>query len=348
MNKKIRKYLTPLSKIYEGITYVRNKMYDKGVLPSEDFQIPIINVGNLRVGGTGKTPMVAYLASLLSKDFQVAILSRGYKRKSSGFLLADEKNACATSLGDEPYLLYRRFPNIYLSVDEDRVHGIKKLMKLTKQPEVILLDDAFQHRRVNAGLNILLTPYHDLYVDDQMLPAGNLRENRKGAKRAQLIVVTKSPNDLTEEQEFEVAQKLEVGLDQTIFFSGIKYASLLKSSKECIDLRDLKNYQVLLLTGIANPKPLVDFLKSHQFDFKHLSYPDHHNFSESDIKQLQASFDKLEGKKKLILTTEKDYVRIFALLENIFYLSIDSYFINHQKDFDQIIKTYVEKHSRNR
>ncbi len=343
----MRKYLTPLSKIYEGITLVRNKMYDKGILSSKDFEIPIINVGNLRVGGTGKTPMVAYLASLLSKDYRIAILSRGYKRKSSGFLLAGEKNASATSLGDEPYLLYRRFPNVYLAVDVDRVHGIQSLMNLTKPPEVILLDDAFQHRRVNAGLNILLTPYNDLYVDDQILPAGNLRENQDGSKRAQLIVVTKSPNDLTEEQEFEVAQKLEVGLDQTVFFSGIQYASTVNCTKGHIEFNELKNYRILLLTGIANPAPLVDFLKFHDINFEHFSYPDHHHYTNNDIIKIQTTFDKYEGESKLILTTEKDYVRIFALLENIYYLSIDAYFINNQKDFDQIIRTYVEKHSRN-
>lgn len=343
----MRKYLTPLSKIYEGITQVRNKMYDKGVLPSEDFDIPIINVGNLRVGGTGKTPMVAYLASLLTKDYQVAILSRGYKRKSSGFFLADDKNANAATLGDEPFLLFRRFPNVYLAVDEDRVHGIQSLMSLETPPEVILLDDAFQHRRVNAGLNILLTPYNDLYVDDQILPSGNLRENKQGAKRAQLIVVTKSPDQLTEEQEFEVAKKLAIGLDQTIFFSGIQYASTVNGTKAHIDFTALKNYQILLLTGIENPNPLVDFLKSQDINFEHLSYPDHHHYTNKDIIEIQATFDKYEEGNKLILTTEKDYVRIFALLENIYYLSIDTYFINHQKDFDQIIRTYVEKNTRN-
>jgi tetraacyldisaccharide 4'-kinase len=342
-----RKTLKPLSWLYKGVTGTRNALYNKGIITSHEFDTPLIVVGNLRVGGTGKTPMVSYLVQLLKEPYKVAVLSRGYKRKSTGYVLAD-KEATAQSIGDEPYQLWRKFPDITIAVDADRTHGIHQLEVLPKPPEIILLDDAFQHRKVKADFNILLTPYHDLYTEDELLPVGNLRESVGGADRAQVIVVTKCPTDLTTEQEFETARRLQVGLHQTVFFSKIQYAEYVQNETGKINVKDLKNYGVVLVTGIAEPEPLLAFLTSIDIDYTHLAYPDHHHFSKGDIEKIKDIYQQLSQTNKIILTTEKDYVRIFDNLPNLYYLGIETVFINHQKDFDKLIIDYVEQSSGNR
>jgi len=346
MSGKVRKLLYPLSVLYEGVTKVRNRLYDKEILKSNEFEIPIIVVGNLRVGGTGKTPQVAYLVKLLKENYKIAVLSRGYKRASSGFVIANPKSI-VKDIGDEPYQLFRQNPDILVAVDADRTNGINKLLSLPEPPEVIILDDAFQHRKVKAGFNILLTPFSDLYTDDRHLPSGNLRENVAGADRAQVLVVTKCPRDLTSEQEFETAIKLNPTLEQTIFFSAISYATYVQNNSEQISLEELKNYELVLVTGIANPKPLVAFLEQKNYSFGHLSFPDHYSFKATDIKKIEKQFNLIKAKNKIILTTEKDYVRIFDSLENLYYLAIETTFNNHQKDFDKLILNYVEKNTRN-
>ncbi len=347
MMQRFRKILYPISLLYDAITHTRNTLYDKGFIASVKFDIPIISVGNLRVGGTGKTPQIAYLIALLKSQYRVAVLSRGYKRKSKGFVLG-KPGISAYELGDESYQLLRRYPDIMVAVDADRVHGITTLLALENPPELILLDDAMQHRKVKAGLNILLTPYDDLYVEDHTFPSGNLRESIKGAQRAELIVVTKCPDALTEEEEFKIAVKLQPTLNQTIFFSKIRYANHIVSVANKIAIQDLKAYSIVLLTGIANPKPFLAFLKNQNCSFKHMAYPDHYNYTSKDIQKIQKEYDSIENKNKVLLTTEKDYVRIFASLENIYYLAIETEFINHQKDFDTIILDYVEKNTGNR
>ena len=342
---KTRKILYPLSVLYGEITKIRNKMYDKGVLKSTQFEIPVIVVGNLSVGGTGKTPQIEYLIRLLKKDHKIAVLSRGYKRKSKGFLIADVSSD-AQQIGDEPFQYYQKFEDIIVAVDADRVNGIKQLTALGIPPEIILLDDAFQHRKVDAGFNILLTPYNDLYVDDTMLPSGNLRENIEGAERAQIIIVTKCPNELQEDKQFEVASKLKPTMFQTVFFSTIEYSSVVKGEKEEISLNDLEEYQVLLVTGIANPTPLVNYFMSKNIQFEHLKYPDHHDFSEKEISKINTVFNKITSDKKIILTTEKDFVRLENQLDAK-YLEIKTKFINHGQDFDKKIINYVEQSSRN-
>jgi tetraacyldisaccharide 4'-kinase len=342
---KTRKILYPLSVLYGEITRIRNKMYDNGVLKSTQFDIPVIVVGNLSVGGTGKTPQIEYLIRLLEKEYKIAVLSRGYKRKSKGFLIADTSSD-AQKIGDEPFQYYQKFKNIIVAVDTDRVNGINQLKGLENPPEIILLDDAFQHRKVDAGFNILLTPYNDLYVDDTMLPSGNLRERTEGAERAQIIIVTKCPNELSDKKQFEVASKLEPALYQTVFFSSIEYASVIKDKKSTISLSDLKDYQVLLVTGIANPTPLVNYLNSESIKFEHLKYPDHHDFSDKEIKNIKSIFNKISSKKKIILTTEKDFVRLENQLD-VKYLEIKTVFINHGQDFDKKIINYVEQSSGN-
>jgi tetraacyldisaccharide 4'-kinase len=347
MHQYFRYILKPLSLLYFVITKIRNILYDKGILKSNTFDTPLIVVGNLRVGGTGKTPQVAYLVLLLKEKYRIAVLSRGYKRKTSGFVLADT-NASAERIGDEPFQLFRQHSDIKVAVDANRTHGINTLQHLTKPPEVIILDDAFQHRKVKAKLNILVTPYHDLYTNDTHLPSGNLRESSKGAERAQVIIVSKSPRNLTEKQQAETISILKPKPQQSVFFTRINYHSKVQNEKDSISLKKLKDYSIVLVTGIANPKPLLDFLTENEIKYKHLAYADHHNFNTTDIQNIKREYAMLVTKKKLILTTEKDYVRIFDRLNSLYFLGIQTEFINHQNDFDKLILDYVEQNSRNR
>ena len=339
--KLIRNILYPFSLLYGFITHVRNYLYDTEVFESAQFDTPTILVGNLSVGGTGKTPQIEYLIHLLQNQYTVAVLSRGYKRKSKGFIIADS-GVTAETIGDEPFQYYQKFTKLIVSVDADRVNGIEQLEQLKNPPELVLLDDAFQHRKVKGGLNILLTTFNDLYIDDKMLPTGNLRENTKGAKRAQVIIVTKCPSNLSEEEQFKITQKLNPTLFQKVFFTTIEYDNKLKGF-ETVNLSELENKEVLLITGIANPTPLIDFLSSKSIKFNHLKYPDHHQFSDKEIAEIKEQ----QSNNKIVLTTEKDYVRIFARLKKIYFISIKTKFLNHSNDFDNLIKKYLEQSSRN-
>ncbi len=344
---KLRKILYPLSLLYGEIVGMRNKAFDKGVLNTTSFSIPTIVVGNLNVGGTGKSPQIEYLIRLLKDDYKVAVLSRGYKRKTKEFRIADE-NSTANQIGDEPLQFYKKFNDIIVAVDTDRVNGINQLNIQDPKPEVILLDDAFQHRQVQPGFVILLTSFGNLYVDDTVLPVGNLREKKDGAKRAQIIIVTKCPAKLTEEEQFEISKKLEPALDQTVFFTKIKYHDAVVNGNDEIDISDLKQYSVLVVTGIANPKPLLEFIKSKEVASKHLKFPDHHDFSATDIKKIYKEFEAIKTEKKIILTTEKDYVRNFTGEDRaIYYLPIQTEFLDNEKDFNKIILNYVQKNTGN-
>ena len=347
---KVRKYLKPLSVLYEQIVKTRNNLYDKDILKSTKFDIPTIVVGNLSVGGTGKSPMIEYLIRLLKNKYRVAVLSRGYKRKSKGFLLANEQTK-VEDIGDEPMQFYQKFKNdnVLIAVDSNRVNGINQLLKLKNPPQVILLDDAYQHRKVQGGFNILLTPYNELYVDDTMLPSGDLRENISGAKRAQVIIVTKCPDTLTEDEQFKITQKLQVEMHQTVFFTKIAYAEEIIGKNNRIPLKKIPEYSILLVTGIAKTKPLTSFLDNLKVQYKHLAFKDHYNFKEKDIQQIRDEFKKINSEKKLILTTEKDYVRTFADSDlEIYYLPIRTEFLNFKDSFNTKIKRYVGQSSRNR
>lgn len=293
----------------------------------------MICVGNLSVGGTGKTPMIEYLVRLFKNDYRVATLSRGYKRQTTGFLLANEK-ASAESIGDEPFQFYNKFYNdILVAVDTNRQHGISKLMQLDKKPDVILLDDAYQHRKVKAGFNILLTTYSNPYFSDYVLPTGNLREPKSGAKRANIIVVTKCPNTLSKVDENNIRNNIKSLAHQQVFFSFISYSEVVFSLDSQIKLQDLSNFT--LVTGIANSETLVDFLNAKGLNFEHLNFKDHHDFSKHDIAQLK--------KKPLILTTEKDFVRLKkhkALKATLFYLPI-KLTLNNEKKFNEILMHFM-------
>lgn len=333
----LRKILFPLAFLYWLITFIRNWLYDKGILKSHSFDIPIIAVGNLSVGGTGKTPQIEYLIRLLSKEYKVAVLSRGYKRSTEGFILADEK-ATATSIGDEPFQFYSKFPNIQVSVDANRKNGIEKLVQLQDKPDVILLDDAFQHRKVKAGFYILLTAYDDLFCDDYILPFGNLREPSSGKKRADMIIVTKCPKDLSELAQQKIIEKLKV--NQPVYFTTIQYDDYVYGDDSQLLVSEIQSESKILVAGIAKPKLFFDFLKNETDET--LVFPDHHHFSKQDCEQILA---KANGRK--ISTTEKDFVRLNGLLPKtqLFYLPIKSVFIN--TTIDKTIQDYVGQGSRN-
>jgi len=339
--KLIRFLLFPFSIIYNIITSVRNRLFDVGFLKSTSFSIPVIVVGNLNVGGTGKTPQIEYLIRLLKDTFSVAVLSRGYKRKTNGFLLLNSKHL-AEDVGDEPLQFYKKFKNIHVAVDADRTHGIKRLLKEKKLPEVILLDDAYQHRKVKAGYYILLTKYNDLFVDDFVLPTGNLRESRRGAKRANLIIVTKCPKEVSVQEQQHIIKKLRVAPHQKVFFSTIIYNEELQGTNN-LTIDSLKNKKVLLITGIANPNPLLRYLEEKEVSFTHLKYPDHHPFSENDIVKIKNIFNDFSTDNKLILTTEKDYMRLENKIDSIHYMEIKNTFLNEKDIFDTEIYNFVKK-----
>lgn len=337
--KTLRKLLLPFSLLYGFITWIRNKCYDFGIFKSYSFNIPIISVGNLSVGGTGKTPQIEHLIRLLSHK-KIAVLSRGYKRKSKGFILANI-NCTAIDLGDEPFQYFQKFSEIIVAVDEKRVNGIQQLMKLPTPPDVILLDDAYQHRSVKPGLSILLTPFNDLYIDDFVLPAGNLREFKLGYKRADIVIVTKSPDNISEETQVKIKNKLKLLSHQQLYFSGTSYNEMLKGGKYNLSVDDLKKHEVLLITGIVNPKPVLLFLEKREINYKHLQFGDHHTFSAQDIVKIKREFDQISSEEKIILTTEKDYVRIFTNLKNCYFISIETIILKNKADFSRKILNYV-------
>ena len=334
--KLLRVITFPFVPVYYLVTAIRNKLYDLGIKKSTSYKFPIICVGNLSVGGTGKTPMIEYLINLLKEDYRLATLSRGYKRATKGFRLAN-KNETASSLGDEPFQFYNKFgKDVLVAVDANRVNGIAKLTGLPRKPDIILLDDAYQHRKVKAGFNILLSTYNNLYTKDFVLPAGNLREPRSGANRADVIVVTKCPFNLNEVEKQAILKQIKPKAYQNVFFSTIKYAEEVQSANGKINIKDLQDFT--LVTGIANPDPLVEFLKSKSLSFEHLSFKDHHDFGKKDIEILK--------KKKLIITTEKDFVRLKdyeSLKLKLFYLPIEVSVDNSDK-FDKLIEGFVNRY----
>ena len=341
----LRKILFPFAILYGFITSLRNFLFDKGILKSYSFTIPIIAVGNLSVGGTGKTPQIEYLIRLLSPKYKIATLSRGYKRQSEGFVLANSSSNAAI-LGDEPFQFFQKFPNIQVAVDANRKNGIEQLLSQSEKPEVILLDDAYQHRKVKAGFYILLTSYGDLYSDDFILPTGNLRESRSGAKRANLIIVTKCPVDLSLDEQNRIKRFLlcgnDKGINQELYFSYIDYDEFIYSENKSIKVEEIKNVDKLLIAGIAKPEPFFAHLQNGN-DGK-LIFPDHHHFSENDLLAI-----KKKAQNKIIITTEKDFVRLKDSVSNeqLYYLPIKSSFLSDSENFDKTILNYVGTSTRN-
>ena len=328
--KFIRTLLFPVVPIYYLVTWLRNWLYDNGIKSSKAYDIPIICVGNLSTGGTGKTPMIEYLIRLLFHDKSIATLSRGYKRITEGFILADE-SATADTIGDEPFQFFRKFQDIKVAVDSNRQNGIEQLLSLKDKTEVILLDDAYQHRKVRAGFNILLTAYHHLYSNDIVLPTGNLREPRSGAKRANIIVVTKCPDGITHREKEAIKEQLKIRSQQQLFFSHIDYAANVISVKNQLPIHALPKFT--LVTGIANSSPLTEFLNDKGLVFDHMEYPDHYSYKPSDIEVL--------SQKGLIVTTEKDYVRLSNNESlDLYYLPIEIK-IDREEEFNKTLTSFM-------
>jgi len=307
MLKSFRYLLLPFSLIYGAIVWLRNWCYDKNILKSASFNFPVICVGNLAVGGTGKTPMTEYIIRLLQNDFNTATLSRGYKRKTTGFAIAGT-NTTALDIGDEPMQFHQKFPGITVAVGEERLVAIPQLLHDRPGTQVIILDDAFQHRTVRAGLNILLTEHKNLYTHDLMLPAGDLRDVRASSRRADIIIVTKCKN-IGEEERQNITRQIDPKEGQQVFFTEIVYAKpyhlFTKALSNITPATD-----ILLVCGIANPKPLKDFLTANVNTYDMLRYPDHHIFHTNDLAEIQKHFERISSTDKIILTTEKDAVRL--------------------------------------
>lgn len=315
----MRFLLLPFAILYGLGVRLRHFLYDRGWLSSKHYPFPILCVGNLAVGGTGKTPMVEYLVRLLGQE-QVAVLSRGYRRKTKGFVLADD-SATAMTLGDEPYQYHRKFPRATVAVCENRQEGIERLLE-NPHFKYIILDDAFQHRKVQAGTNLLLTSYDKLYTQDFLLPVGSLRDIRSRARKAQIIIVTKCP-ELTQAEQEKIIQQLKPLPSQKVYFTSIAYSDRVYSHEDSQALKDFIATPFTLVTGIANPTPLVDFLEKQGASFEHLAYSDHHHFSNRELELLR--------QKGRILTTEKDYVRLEGALSTLYYLPIETQFLNDQR-----------------
>ncbi len=354
---KINEWLYPLSWLYGCGVRLRNKLFDWGVLPSEAFDIPVISVGNITVGGTGKTPHVEYLIRILKDICPVAVLSRGYKRKSRGYILASEDTPMS-EIGDEAWQMKKKFPFIRMAVDKSRRNGIKHLCE-DSSTGVILLDDAFQHRYVKPGINILLTDYHRLICDDALLPAGRLREPKRSKDRANIVIVTKCPRNI-KPMDFRVLSKaLELYPYQKLYFTTFRYGALYplfdEAGKDVLSLAELpKDEQILLVAGVAQPNHVRNDLQTYCPHITLLPFSDHHAFTEKDLTQIRQAFDKLPEGNKRILTTEKDAARLKEVLTDpvlrlhTYVLPVEvEFLLGQEDDFNNNIIGYVRKNSRN-
>jgi len=352
--------LFPFALFYGIITGIRNWLFDQDILSSTSFNIPIISVGNLAVGGTGKTPHTEFILSILQDEWKTAMLSRGYKRKTKGFQLANSESD-SQILGDEPYQIYQKFPNVTVSVDEKRVHGVKKLQELIPDLQLVVLDDAFQHRSIQAGLSILLTDFSNLYTRDMLLPAGNLREWKSGSKRANIIIITKCPEDMKPIDMRLYNTELKPENNQLLFFSSLVYDELKPvfpdSDHDNWTFQKIKytNAEILLVAGIVSPKPILQRLAKFTPNVKTLFYDDHHAFQTKDFNLINKKFTAFQSNEKIIIMTEKDAVRLMTnpnypetLKSRTYALPIRINILHDQETlFIQKIKSYVVENSRN-
>ena len=354
----INEWLIPLSWLYGIGVGFRNQLFNIGLLKQHDYDIPIISVGNITVGGAGKTPHVEYLIRLLKDKVKVAVLSRGYKRKTHGYVLANDSST-VTDIGDEPYQIKQKYQDVHIAVDKKRVDGIAHITgdAETNDTDVILLDDAFQHRYVKPGINILLVDYHRLIIYDKLLPAGRLREPQSGKNRADIVIITKCPKDL-KPMEFRVLTKaMNLYPYQSLYFTTIEYESLtplFAKEKSTIEKEALEDKHVMLITGIASPKQIIIDLKPHVKEMTTLAFSDHHQFKSKDIMKINETFNAIKG-EKIIVTTEKDATRLEQLeglceevKQNLYVLPIKvKFMINQEEEFNDKIIDYVRKNSRN-
>jgi len=312
---KLRYYLYPFSFLYGIGIWIRNMLFDWNILPSKQFSVPVICVGNLEVGGTGKTPMTEYLIRLLADRYRLAVVSRGYKRKSKGYILADE-NSTPQNIGDEAFLIHSKFPNIMVAVDKNRCRGIDRLLALPEdvRPQVILLDDAFQHRYLQPSLAILMTNCNRLYYNDKLLPVGRLREPSSGVKRANIVMVSKCDESFQPIDCRIIGNEMKLLAYQSLFFSTVAYQGLENIFNDRfmpLPLNHIrKDDAILLITGIANPMPLVEKMQTYSDNVRTISFPDHHNFTRKDIKLIETELAQMKQDRIMIICTEKDAVRL--------------------------------------
>lgn len=350
----LRLLLLPVSWVLHLVLRIRHLLFDWRILPSQSFSEPVICVGNLSLGGTGKTPHIEYLVRLLHHNYRIAIISRGYGRKTKGFLLADS-HMPYQEIGDEPRQYITKFTDVTVAVDENRAHGIVTLLNQETKPQIILLDDAFQHRRVKAGLNILLTDYHNLYPKDYLFPTGRLRDITYAAKRANAIIVTKTPKIFSPFTRKRLTEIIQPHPGQKLFFSYLKYGSLIPVAENHKIAIPRSISTILMFCGIANPYPLEEHLRDKCNDLLVKLYPDHHSFSEGDINNIIRQYDGVLGRNKILVTTEKDAKRLidspyFSAFDNLplFYVPVEVRFHEESsKGFDQYILDYVKKNTRN-
>lgn len=339
--------LAPFSLIYKFITGIRNYLYDRGVLKSVRFNIPVISVGNLSVGGTGKTPHTEYLIDLLKDRYAVAVLSRGYGRKTKGFILADDTRADADTLGDEPAQYYRKYGReIAVAVGERRMTAIPELLAMRPETEVILLDDAFQHRSVSVSFNIVLTTFQKPFFSDFLLPGGRLRESRRGALRADAVVVTKCPADLSSEQKNFIRNKIlkYIKAETPVFFSNFEY-------DEPVPIGEYQREfsgNILFFSGIADDRPIRGYLEKRYELLDSLRFPDHHRYTVSDLEKIMRRFQNVPGNAKSLLTTEKDMVKLFLpefqdvlKMYSIFYIPVKARFLSDESQFEAMVNRAV-------
>ncbi len=353
-------FFYPLSLIYSFVVYIRNRLFDYNFLKSKEFTIPIISVGNITVGGTGKTPHIEYLISILKNECKIAVLSRGYKRKSRGFVLA-HPDSTYYEIGDEPKQIKTKFPKLDVAVNANRTQGIYQLLeKGSPELNTILLDDAYQHRYVKPGLSILLVDYTQPMFHDHFLPYGRLRENRHEKRRSNIIIITKTPRDLKPIDRRILVKNLKLFPYQNLFFTTMAFGdfqAVFDSEKfqlkilECVE----NKYSILAISGIANPQQFDKHIQTVSNDVVTLTYPDHHNFTKKDANKIYSSFNKINNPKKIIVTTEKDAMRFqdnrhSKILSDLpfYYIPMQIEFLNKETEsFNNQIINYVRKNKRN-
>lgn len=351
--------LYPLSFIYGLIVSIRNLMYDYKIFKSTEFEIPVISIGNITVGGTGKTPHTEYMVELLNKQFRVTTISRGYKRKTKGYLEV-EPDSLSTQSGDEPLQIKTKFKDVQVVVDERRVHAIEKIQKQEpeKLPDVILLDDAFQHRSVTPGINILLIDFNRPIQKDHLLPVGRLREAHWQMRRANVIIYTKCPEEISPITRRIIMKDVNLRPYQTLFFTTMIYQPLQPVfPKDAIETPALvsEKMSIILVTGIANPEHLLKYLNRFSDEITEIKFPDHHNFNSADLQQIEQKFENTAYPEKIIITTEKDSMRLKdmdlppQIRKYLFYIPLKIKFLDSEgKHFDDKIVTYVRENKSNR
>lgn len=336
--------LYPFAVLYHLVTGARNMLYDRGIRPSIKFDLAVISVGNLSVGGTGKTPMIEYLIRLFSPEYRIATLSRGYGRKTKGFRIAGDSDNAAT-IGDEPLQFYNKFKEkVLVAVGEERVYAVPNILQEHPQTNLILLDDAFQHRSIKPSFQILLTDYHHLFVRDYLMPAGKLRESKAGASRADVVIVTKCPPHITDDEMIAVESSIRRYNNKAIFFTRICYGNIVPVS----GLSPYRPEKIVLVTGIANPAPMEEYLRRHFSVVKHFSYPDHHIYSPND---LSAICEAASATGATVLTTEKDVVKMKGEIFSrasvaLHYLPIEIEFLKNGKEFDELVLNAVRTYAK--